>query len=252
MISVLICCKNEAKNIADCIASVSDLDEIIVIDDFSTDGTPNIAKKLGAQVFTHPLNEDWSNQRNFGISKCTKDWIFIIDADERAPKDLINKLISLSQKSQDNFSYRISRICKFKHHSITHGPLSKEWIARFAPKEGLYYTGQVHEKLISPFPERKIFSMPLEHWSYPNLDSYYRKLDKYTKIAAIRNQSEGKKAFFLFDIIARPCLSFLKMFILKKGFLDGKLGLIFCINHSIYVCIKYIRLYYLNKNNGEL
>lgn len=92
MLSVVILTANEEHTITECIRSVSFAEEIIVVDDQSTDDTVLRAQKMGAVVYTRKL-DDFASQRNFGLSKAKGDWVLFIDADERIPKNLQNEIV---------------------------------------------------------------------------------------------------------------------------------------------------------------
>jgi len=91
-LSVVILTSDEEKNISGCLKSVSFADEVIVIDDGSTDATVTIAQKLGARVYTRKL-DDFASQRNYGLSVATGDWVLFVDADERVSKNLRNEIV---------------------------------------------------------------------------------------------------------------------------------------------------------------
>src|SRR5258706_16237953 len=98
-ITAIILAKNEENNISECVKSTSFCDEILVIDDNSTDKTVSIAKKLGTKVISHSLNNNFSAQRNFGLSQAMNEWVLFIDADERVSNELQNEIISAVQKN---------------------------------------------------------------------------------------------------------------------------------------------------------
>src|SRR3989304_7320203 len=102
-LSSVILARNEEKKIGRAIASVSFCDEVVVIDDNSSDLTPNIAKNMGALVYNRALDNDFSGQRNFGLSKAKGDWVLFLDADEEVPKDLANEILKkvTDSKKQD-------------------------------------------------------------------------------------------------------------------------------------------------------
>ncbi|EOB57827.1 beta-1,4-glucosyltransferase domain protein [Neisseria meningitidis 63023] len=89
------------------------------------------------------------------------------------------------------------------------------------------------------------------HYTYDNWEQYFNKFNKYTSISAEKYREQGKPVRFVRDIILRPIWGFFKIYILNKGFLDGKMGWIMSVNHSYYTMIKYVKLYYLYKSGGK-
>lgn len=251
MISALLCVKNESHNMANCLKTLTFADEVVVIDDFSTDDTALIAKDFGAKVFQRQMEGDWSSQRNFGIQQCTNDWIFVIDADERVSQKLASEI--QEKVGSQLCCYQVQRENCFHFNRATHGILRPDWVTRLFPKSECHYEGLVHEKLVSALSvERMSKSGKLFHYTYDNWDAYFGKFNRYTELMARQQYQQGKRANFWFDIVIRPWIAFFKMYILKRGFLDGKLGFILSVNHFFYTMTKYVRLYYLERNNGKL
>src|SRR2546423_7584770 len=104
MISAVVLAKNEEKNIKACLESLSWCDELIVIDDNSTDKTVDIARQKGARIYTHPLNNDFAQQRNFGLDKAKGDWVLFVDADERVPSALWYEIMQRTNEPIDGYS----------------------------------------------------------------------------------------------------------------------------------------------------
>lgn len=242
-LSTLIVARNEEKNIKECIKSVEFSDEIIVIDDYSTDKTVEIATSLGAKVFQRAMNGDWSAQQNFSIEKAMYDWVLLIDADERITPNLANEIKEILKKD-DLYAYRIKRLNYFGGKRVRFGALRPDFVTRLLPKKDFYLTGQVHPKLHYPYPEKKLKN-PMLHYTYENWDAYWRKFDKYTKLSAIKYQEENRSVNFFRDILLRPIWAFIKVYIIQLGFLDGKMGWILALNHYLYTTTKYARFYEL-------
>lgn len=241
-LSALIIARNEERNIADCINSVDFANEIIVVDDLSTDKTAEIATSLGAKVVQRAMNGDWGEQYNFALQQATHDWVLLIDADERITPELAQEI---QQKLQDGepFAYRIKRLNHFHRKPMRFGTLHPDFVTRLLPKKDFYFTGRVHSQLHYPYTEKNLKN-PMLHYTYDNWDAYYRKFDSYSKLMAIRYQEENKKSvYFLRDIVLRPIWAFLKVYVFNLGFLDGKLGWIFAMNHYFYTMTKYVRFY---------
>lgn len=249
-LSVLILAKNEENNIGDCIKSCLFADEILVIDDGSTDGTKYIAESLGAKVIERSMNGDWGGQQTFAIQQAKNDWIFFIDADERCTPELAEE-ISIAVEKGEQFAYWIKRKNKFRYNKATHGSLRPDYVCRLMPAKGSYVEGFVHPAIITPYENKKL-KRHMYHYTYDNWVHYFNKLNHYTTLAAEKYKKQNKSVSFTKDILLRPIWAFIKTYIFDKGFLDGKLGWIFAINHAYYTMLKYVKLYYLYKNNGKL
>ena len=249
-ISVVLLTRNEALNVGDCLRSCNFAQELIVIDDGSTDGTVAISEELGAKVFHRPLNGDWGAQKTFGIQKASLPWVFLIDADERVTP-LLQQSLRRAIQGQKRRAYRVQRENHFASGSATHGILRPDWVLRLLPREGAKVEGKVHEAVVTPFEVCNLQGR-LIHFPYYSWDSYFRKFDKYTKVAAEKYLEEGRDCNFVGDILLRPIWAFIKVYLLNRGFLDGKLGFIFSVNHYFYTMAKYVRFYYLKKHGGRI
>lgn len=239
-LSVLIIAKNEEKNIEPCIKSVKFADEIILIDDNSKDDTVTIAKKLGVKVYERPLQNNFAEQQNYAISKSSGEWLLFIDCDERITKNLsiaiLNK-INLNKK----FAYKIKRRNYFANKRVYFGSMRADYVCRLIPRENIRFEGLVHQNLIHHYKTKKI-KQPMLHYTYESWEEYYDKLNKYSKISAIKYIQNDKNNNFFFNIFIRPIWAFFKMYIIHLGFLDGKIGLVLAINHSFYTYTKYVRI----------
>lgn len=160
-VSVIILARNEEHNIHDCIESVQFADEVLVIDDFSTDNTVTIAEEMGARVVQHAMNGDWGAQQTFGIEQAKSDWILFLDADERISEPLAKEIQDIVV-NKPNKAYWIQRRNKFHHNHATHGVLRPDYVLRLMPKEGSYVEGYVHPAIITPYPTEKL-QHPMYH-----------------------------------------------------------------------------------------
>jgi len=249
-ISALILAKNEAANIAECIKSVSFCDEVLVIDDFSTDDTVKIAKSLGARVIQKDMAGDWGEQQTFAIKSAGCPWVLFIDADERVTENLAQEIKEVLQKGE-LVSGWIKRRSVFRHNKAAHGVLRPDWVDRLFPAKGSYVTGKVHPKIVAPYKEVRLKGEML-HYTYESWEQYIRKLNNYTSLAAQKYEKEGRSCSFLKDVVLRPFWAFLKVYIFDLGFLDGKMGWALSVNHYFYTMNKYLKLYHLKKSGGKL
>ena len=249
-VSVVLLTKNEEHNVGACLNSCSFAKEVIVVDDGSIDGTVLLATEAGAKVYQRALNNDWGAQKTFGIQKATQPWVLLIDADERVSL-LLQQSIRKVCQDYPRQAYWIQRENHFMSGSATHGILRPDWILRLFPKEGARVEGKVHEAVITPFETRRVKGR-LIHYPYYSWDAYFGKFDKYTRVAAEKYLAEGRNCIFLRDILLRPIWAFIKVYFINRGFLDGKLGFIFSVNHYFYTLAKYVRFYYLKHHGGRI
>ena len=250
-LSVLILTRNEEKHIRDCIESCLPVaDEVIVIDDGSTDQTVAIAESLGAKVVQHALAQDWAQQRMFAISQASCEWILFVDADERLSSDLSQEIRNMI-RTDIKKSFTIQRENVFHHNKATHGVLRPDRVLRLMPRDGVTVTGAVHEIIASIYPSEPLQSS-MYHYTYDTWEQYFNKFNSYTTVAAETYRRSNKSVSFVKDILIRPFWAFLKMYVLQGGFLDGKMGWVLSVNHYFYTMMKYVKLYHLYKSNGKL
>src|SRR5574344_1509892 len=227
-LSVLILAKNEEKNISDCIHSVPFADEVLVIDDHSTDKTKEMAESLGARVITRAMDGDWGGQQTFAILQAKYEWVLFLDADERISEPLGTEIVAAVAKGEP-LAYWIQRENKFKHNHATHGILRPDFVDRLFPAKDSYVEGLVHPKIVTPYPNRRLKNL-MYHYTYDNWNQYFGKFNNYTRLAAEKYKKEGKRCNFVRDIMFRPAWAFFKIYFLNLGFLDGRLGFIFSVN----------------------
>lgn len=240
--SVLILAKNESAHIADCIESCRLFaTEFVVIDDFSTDNTKTIVEGLPhTRVIQRALNNDFGTQQTFGLSQCREEWVFMIDADERCTPALAQEISSLIQ-GRPEAAYWIKRINHFARREMHYGTLSPDWVLRLVPKHGTTIEGLVHQKTCVKVPEKRCRAA-MKHFTYQDWAQYERKMMLYSTVAAQKYFEEKKSSHFVLDVLIRPALAFLKMYVFKLGFLDGTMGLLLSRQYANYTMAKYIKL----------
>ena len=248
-LTVLILAKNEEKNISDCIKSALFADEILVIDDFSTDTTARIAEELGARVIQHSMDGNWGQQKTFGIEQASHPWIYLLDADERVTEPLKAEILK-AINSEEKFVYYNARLNHFCGKVVRHSGWFPDYGIHLIPKDGSYVTGYVHEEIHYNYPVKKMpKSAYLLHYTYVSWEQYLRKLNNYTTVGARKKFDAGKRAGIL-DIIFHPLFGMFKIFFIQRAFLDGLTGCFLTVGHGISVFMKYSKLYYLGKGIG--
>jgi glycosyltransferase involved in cell wall biosynthesis len=251
-ISSVIIAKDEEKNIGRCIQSQSDcIDEIIVlIDEYSKDSTLQIVKSFSAVRYEIAKWQGFSETKKYGVSLASNDWILWVDADEVLTSELSKELIGF-KKSEPKFdSYSFSRKANFLGRWILHSGWYPGRVARLFNKNKVTFSdNDVHEHLVTK-GEIGIFKNDIEHYTDPNIKHYFEKLNEYTTLAAEELDKKGK-TFKISDLIIRPVAIFIKMYIIKSGFLDGIQGFILAVFSSAYVFTKYCKLWERKNSKGE-
>lgn len=237
-ISAILITKNEERNIAECVASLSFCDEIVIVDGGSADQTVELARELGAVVH---IIEDW---QGFGIQKqraldlATCDWVLSIDADERVPAALRSE-IETAVLADRAFGYVLNRVTWFLGQPMRYGGFHPDRVLRLARRDRAKFTPAiVHESLIV---EGEVGSLeePLRHYSFRNIDDAIRKMHQYVLLTA-ETRRRDKRAGGLFVAIARSSYAFIKSYVLQAGFLDGRRGYVSAVLTAQNVFWRYL------------
>jgi glycosyltransferase involved in cell wall biosynthesis len=250
-ISAVIITKNEERNIERCLASLQGvMDEIVVVDSFSTDETENICKKYNVRFF----QQEWlgyAEQKNYANSLATYDMLFSIDADEALSDELRESILFLKKSENLNivgFVNRLNNYCgKWIHHSGWY-PDKK---IRFFNRNDAKWTGEIHEILTF---SQQIHPVRLKgnllHYSYSSIDEHIKQMDKFATLSALDNFQKKRTVSFV-SLYLKPGWKFVRDFVFNAGFLDGYYGYVICKISAFSVFLKFAKLKQLYKNDKE-
>jgi glycosyltransferase involved in cell wall biosynthesis len=241
-LTVLIPTYNEERNLPDCLASVTWADEVFVVDSFSSDRTVAIATAAGARVVQHAyLNS--ANQKNWALPQCRHRWVLIVDADERVDPELAVEIKALLAAGTPPFpAYEIRRRTYAFGHEIRRCGLQDDRVTRLFDREKCRYPElEVHADLIVD-GQRSHLRGRMAHLTYHTLDDYFEKFRRYTTWSANDRWKRGDRAGF-WMIATKPLARFVSMYVLKRGFLDGVPGLIYCGLGAISVMVRCMKLW---------
>jgi glycosyltransferase involved in cell wall biosynthesis len=248
-LSIILITKNEAHNIADCLASVAFADEWIVVDYGSSDTTVATAQQRGAKVL---VTQDWpgfGKQKNRALDLATGDWVLSIDADERMTPELVAEIqLAMTGSGADLFD--MPRRTSFCGQWIEHCGWSPDRVTRlFRRGSARFNENLVHESLqpAQPVPKIGHLNSQLLHYSYPTPNHYWDKLKIYSEAWAIQKHAEGKTASIA-RAMAASSVAFVRSYIIRLGFLDGALGFVVCQMQAQSTFYKYFQLYFLNQS----
>lgn len=242
MISAVVITKNEEKILSSCLSKLTFCSEIIVVDDYSTDKTVQIAKKYTRKVYKRKLNNDFSKQRNFALSKAKNKWVLFVDSDERIDKKLADE-IKKAVKNDSFDGYFIKRTDYFLGKEMKWGEfLNKKFVRLGKKKEGVWKRA-VHEYWDIK-GKKAVFDTPIKHYPHASLSELVKKSDEYSTINA-QYLYDTNEAVTLFEVFLYPSIKFVHNYILKLGFLDGFYGLVFNIFMSFQSFLSRLKLYML-------
>lgn len=249
-VSAVLIVKNEAKKLPDCLKSLAWADEIIVLDSGSSDSTLSIAEEFSAKVF---VNTDWQGfgvQRERAASFVTSDWIFMIDADERVTPELEKSILAAIKKSPA--IWQVNRLCYCFGRFIKHSGMHPDWVPRLYPRnQAIYDATRVHERLVNNqnLPEQKL-SGHLLHYVYDSIRHQQQKAAHYAEEWAVQRAQAGRKTS-LTSAVLHALACFLRMYIFRLGFLDGKQGFLLALLLSQSTFAKYAELWQMSLTQGK-
>lgn len=240
MLSVIIITKNEQAAISECLASIAWADEIIVVDSGSTDNTVAICNSFGAKVtITNWLG--FGVQKNRALALATGDWVLSIDADERVSPALQQEIKAAIANSNKNSAYQIPRKSSYCGQFIHHSGWWPDYVTRlFHRKLATFSNDLVHERVLVKGITGSL-KEPLLHMSYTSLEEVLEKTNRYSTDGARMAFTRGKRAS-LRSAISHGLWAFVRTYIVRLGFLDGKMGFILAISNAETTYYRYLKI----------
>jgi hypothetical protein len=242
-VTIVILTKNEEHNIAACVESVGWADKVVVFDSFSQDRTVEIAQELGVRVIQHPFR-NYSNQRNAALEAVESQWVFFVDADERATPELAAEVRQVVEDEtkvgwwvpRHNFIFgRLTRHAGwFPDYQLR---LLKRWRARYDP------TREVHELVILNGQAGYLKNV-LIHYNYDNLSQFLERQGRYTEYEAQILYDQGVRPKWR-NFILQPLREFRRRYVSLQGWKDGFHGLLLSGLMAYYNFVMYVRLWRL-------
>jgi glycosyltransferase involved in cell wall biosynthesis len=241
-LSVILITKNEAELVGQCLESVKWADEIIVLDSGSTDATVEICRCYTDRVTV----TDWPGfgpQKNRALAMATGDWVLSIDADEEVTPALAQEIQAVLQAphAQGYTLSRLSSYCgRFMHHS---GWFPDPVLRLFQRNAGSFTPVRVHERVVVNGHVGAL-EQTLLHHSFRSLDQVLNKVNHYSHEGALALHAQGRRAS-LFTAIGHGLWAFIRTYLFKRGFLDGREGFILAVSNAEGTYYRYLKLMYL-------
>lgn len=248
-LSAIVITKNEEAVIGRCLASVAWADEIIVVDSGSTDRTQEICRAAGAKL---QVTADWPGpgpQRNRAIDLCTGEWVLALDADEWVSPQLRAEIEQVLRAPGGAVAWRIPRSSSYCGRYMRHGGWWPDYVARlFRRGRARYGGGIVHDHLVPDGPVGTLRAH-LMHEAFVDLDEVLQKVNSYSTWGAQTLADEGERSG-LAKALWHGLWSFLRTYVLRLGFLDGREGFLLAVSNAEGTYYKYVKLMLANRARG--
>ncbi|HEX9880283.1 MAG TPA: glycosyltransferase family 2 protein [Candidatus Binatia bacterium] len=249
-ISALVVCFNEERNIRDCLESVKWCDEIVVVDSFSTDATVPICREFTDRVFQRPWR-GFGDQKGFALSQATRDWVLVVDADERVPPELKEEIQDALVRYGDRFNaFVVPRLAYYLGRWWRRGGWYPDYTTRLFRRERAQWGKREPHDLVSVEGKARRLRHPLHHYSYRDISDHLARVNSYTTVSSRELRTAGKR-WRRSDNLLRPAFRFFRSYILKRGFLEGLPGFFVAATAAIYVFVKYAKLKELEAGDNQ-
>jgi len=252
-VSAIITTFNEEAHIAGCIESLLWCDEILVVDSFSTDRTPEIVRGYDKVRFYQRTYFGSASQKNWAMDQVESEWILIFDADERCTPALQKEIEELLAAGPTHEAYTIRRRVYFLGRLIRFSGWQHDQVVRLVKNGSARYPNRrVHADMITRGPA-PLLRNPMDHYMTDSLDEYVRRIEKYSFWGASQNWKEKKKSGPA-EVFGRSIWRFLRTYVFQLGVLDGMHGLVFCMLQAYGTYLKWALLWgwHVNAARGHM
>jgi glycosyltransferase involved in cell wall biosynthesis len=246
-LSAIIIAKNEARNIGACLDQLAFCDERIVVDGDSDDGTPEIARARGARVASAAW-QGFGAQKNFALSLAGGDWVLSIDADERVSPALAQAILDAIGRG-DVEGYEMPRRSSFLGREMRHSGWSPDYVLRlFRRGRARFSDDLVHERVVCDGRVGRL-AEALLHYPVLALEDAVGRMDRYSTAGADMLAASGRRVSFSRGI-AHGLWSFLRTYVLRLGFLDGREGFLLAVANAEGTYYRYMKAWLKARRDG--
>jgi glycosyltransferase involved in cell wall biosynthesis len=240
-ISACITCFNEEEKIQCCLQSLTWCDEIVVVDSFSTDRTPDICREFTDRVYQH----EWLGyigQKNWARDRARHPWILFLDADEEVSGALRDEILAEFEKGTGDYvGYQFARQVFYLGRWIRHGAWYPDIKLRLFRKDCGHSAGREPHDHVEVDGPVKMLKGRIWHYTYDDINDQIRQFNRFSTITAEEKFARGVRFSFA-DLFFRPYWRFFKGYVLRGGFLDGFAGFVIAVLGAVEVFVKYAKL----------
>jgi glycosyltransferase involved in cell wall biosynthesis len=249
-LAVVLITRDAAHLLPRTLAAVSFADRILVVDSGSTDGTREVAEKLGARVVSQPEWKGFGHQKTYALSLADAEWILVLDADEVVNPELASEIRRVTAARGEVSGYSMRRVNFFGSDRVRFGHSRPSYVNRLFQKgKGRISDHRVHERVLVDGPVERLKG-ELHHYTSESIAHRIRKNDEYATVAAEEWFREGKRGSLLQLLFVAP-LSLFRDLLLKGGILDGKSGVVLATLGAFYSFSKHAKLWEMERRKGD-
>lgn len=246
-LSVIIITKNESNRIEACLQSVAWADEIIVLDSGSSDDTV-----LKARRYTQKIDvTDWPGfglQKNRALQKASCHWVLSIDADEQVSEQLRDEILSVMKSGTSSSAYSMRRLSSYLGKILQHGDWKNDTCVRLFLRDKAHFSDDIiHEKLLVLDGKIGELKHPLYHRTFTSVEQIIEKINAYSTLTAQSKLKKGQQANLL-KAITHSVWTFVRGYLLRKGFLDGKEGFLLAVSNAQGTFYRYVKMMQANRH----
>ena len=240
MLSVIIITYNEMDNIERCLEAAKWADEIVIVDSSSADDTVKIAKRYTDKVFVTKTWPGFGKQKAKALSYATQEWVLSIDADEVISPELKAEILQVIQKT-DHVGFRLPEKTIFSGQIVKYADAMTCHLRLFKRQSGQFDDAPVHENIIMNEGKIGRLSQPIYHYSFKDVAQLLSKMNQYSSILAEAAIAQGKTSS-VFKASLHGLWMFLRVYLLRRGFLDGRIGLILSVARAAGSFYKHVKI----------
>jgi glycosyltransferase involved in cell wall biosynthesis len=246
-VSVIVITKNEEAVIGRCLGSVSWADEIVVVDSGSTDRTVELSRAADAKV---TVTSDWPGfgpQKNRALDLATGDWVLSLDADEWVSPALAAEIAVAVKRADAPAGFELPRLSSFVGREMRHSGWWPDYITRLFRRGAARFSDDlVHERLVVTGAVKRL-NEPLQHESFTSLEEVVDKMNRYSSASA-RMRVERGKGGSVGSAVAHGLWAFIRTYVLRAGFLDGREGFVLAVANAEGTYYRYLKAWLASRN----
>lgn len=248
-LSAIVITKNEERVIERCLRSLAFCDEVLLIDSGSTDRTLALAEAAGAKVHVHADWQGFGEQRNRGLAHAQGEWALMVDADEWVPEAL-QQQIRRAIEASEHSAFRVPRLSSYCGQFMRHGGWWPDYVTRLLRTRRARYDGEIHERAVIDGSIGTL-TQPLMHESFRDLEQVIGKMNTYSTWGA-QQIVKAEHTSSLTSALVHGFWAFVRTYVLRAGFLDGRLGLMLAISNAEGSYYKHVKAMLLARGRRPL